>query len=78
MDVYRVHLRVGQIVTVRLEASSGCVLVLLDPTGQRVGEIEGSWVGLEHRAAVAGVWQILVICREGRPQFPYTLTLEIR
>ncbi|MFH1609396.1 MAG: hypothetical protein ABID40_02045 [Candidatus Bipolaricaulota bacterium] len=78
-DLYRVNLRPGQIVTVRLEASSGCTLYLLDPTGRKVGEVEGSsWLGLEYRADVAGAWQVLIVCREGGPRFPYTLTLQIK
>lgn len=78
-DVYRVNLRVGQVVTVRVEASSGCILILLDPTGRKVGAVEGSsWLGLEYRANVAGAWQVLIACREGGPRFPYTLTLNIR
>jgi len=78
-DVYRVNLQVGQVVTLRLESSSGCILYLLDPTGRKVGEVEGSsWLGLEYRAAIAGAWQVLIVCREGGPRFPYTLTLQIR
>lgn len=77
--VYRVILRPGQIVTVRLEPSADCVLVLLDPAGRKVAEVEGSsWLGLEYRAAVGGAWQVVIACREGRPRFPYTLTVQIR
>jgi hypothetical protein len=78
-DVYRVNLRVGQIVTVRVEATSQCVLILLDPLGRKVGEIGGSAsLGLEHRATVTGVWQILVLCWVGSPPLTYTMTLHIR
>lgn len=77
--VYKVHLRVGQIVTVRIETTSPCTLCLLDPAGRKVGEVTGgSWLGLEYRAHTDGAWQILITCQDGRPRFPYTLTLGIR
>jgi len=77
--LYRVNLRVGEIITVRIETSSPCVLYLLDPSGRTVGEVEGSsWLGLEYRAHIAGAWQVLIACRTGAPRFPYTLTLGIR
>lgn len=77
--LYRVNLRAGEVVTVQVETTSPCALYLLDPSGRKVGEIEGSsWLGLEYRAHVSGAWQILVVCRSGGPQFPYTLTLRIR
>jgi len=79
-DVYRVSLRVGQTISLRLEAPVGraLTLLLLDPAGQRVGEVSGtSWLGMEHRAAIAGAWQIVILCREGGPRFSYTLTLQI-
>lgn len=76
---YRVNLRAGQIVSVRIETEGACRLVLLDPGGRVVGEIEGSsWLGLEYRAGTSGAWGILVLCREGGPQFTYRLTLDIR
>ncbi len=77
--LYKVNLRAGEIVTVRIETESSCVLSLRDPSGRKVGEVEGSsWLGLEYRAQVGGAWQILISCREGGPLFPYTLTLSIR
>ncbi len=77
--VYRVNLRAGQIVSVRVEAGGPCRLVLLDPSGRPVGEIEGSsWLGLEYRAAATGAWGIVVVCTNGGPRFDYTLTLEVR
>lgn len=77
--VYRVTLRAGQILTVRVETESPCVLTLHDPTGRKVGEVEGgSWLGLEYRVPVGGAWQIVVACHSGRPVFPYTLTVGIR
>jgi len=79
MGLYRVNLRVDEVVTLRVETTSPCLLVLVDPTGRKVGEIEGSsWLGLEYRATVGGAWQVHIICREGGPRFPYTLTLGIR
>lgn len=77
--LYRVNLRQGEVITVRLETSSPCALYLVDPSGRKVGEVEGSsWLGLEYRAAVSGAWQILITCRSGAPRFPYTLSLGIR
>lgn len=76
---YRVNLRAGQIVSVRVETEGVCRLLLLDPLGHPVGEIEGSsWLGLEYRAGATGSWGILVVCRDGGPRFDYTLTLEVR
>ncbi|MCX7750405.1 MAG: hypothetical protein N2320_02415 [Candidatus Bipolaricaulota bacterium] len=77
--VYKVNLRAGQIVAVRVETEGPCRLLLLDPGGRVVGEIEGStWLGLEYRAGVAGAWQIQVVCQNGVPKFDYRLTLDIR
>lgn len=77
--VYNVNLRAGEIITVRVETESPCVLTLHDPTGRKVGEVEGSsWLGLEYRVPVGGAWQIVVACRSGGPLFPYTLTVGIR
>lgn len=77
--VYKVNLRAGEIVTVRVETESVCVVSLCDPSGRKVGEVEGStWLGLEYHAQVGGAWQILISCREGSSLFPYTLTLSIR
>ncbi len=76
---YKVHLRPGEIVTVRIETSSSCILCLVDPSGRKVGEVEGSsWLGLEYRAQVGGAWQILIFCPYGGPRFSYSLTLGIR
>ncbi|MDD5452668.1 MAG: hypothetical protein PHZ21_00065 [Candidatus Bipolaricaulis sp.] len=77
--VYRVNLRAGEVITVRIETGSPCALHLLDPTGRKVGEIEGSsWLGLEYRAHVTGAWQIVIACLGAGPRFPYTLSLGIR
>ncbi|SQD92922.1 conserved protein of unknown function [Candidatus Bipolaricaulis anaerobius] len=77
--VYRVNLRAGEIITVHIETGSPCALSLLDPSGRKVGEIEGSsWLGLEYRAHATGAWQIVLSCREAGSRFPYTLSLEIR
>ncbi|HEU68683.1 MAG TPA: hypothetical protein ENN53_05680 [Candidatus Acetothermia bacterium] len=77
--LYKVNLRAGEVITVRIETESCCVLSLRDPSGRKVGEVEGSsWLGLEYRAQVGGAWQILISCREGGSLFPYTLTLSIR
>lgn len=77
--VYKVNLRAGQIVSIRVETEGPCRLLLLDPGGRPVGEIEGSsWLGLEYRAGLAGAWQIQVLCLNGVPKFDYRLTLDIR
>lgn len=76
--VYKVNLRAGQIITLRVETGSWCTLTLHDPTGRKVGEVEGSsWLGLEYRVAVGGAWQIVVACHVGGPLFPYILTVGI-
>ncbi len=77
--LYRVHLRAGEVITVRIETGSPCVLTLLDPNGRKVGEIAGSsWLGLEYRAHTSGAWQLLIACPSGGPRFTYTLSLGIR
>lgn len=77
--LYRVNLRAGEVITVRIETGSPCALYLLDPSGRKVGEVEGSsWLGLEYRAHTVGAWQVLIVCRESSPRFSYTLTLNIR
>ena len=77
--VYRVHLRAGEVVTLRVETAAPCLLVLMDPMGRKVGEVEGSsWLGLEYRATTSGAWQIHIVCREGGPRFAYSVTLGIR
>ncbi|MBC7221088.1 hypothetical protein H5T55_06440 [Candidatus Bipolaricaulota bacterium] len=77
--LYKINLHAGEIVTVRIETESPCVLILRDPSGRKVGEVEGSsWLGLEYRAQVGGAWQVLISCWEGSSLFPYTLTLSIR
>lgn len=77
--LYRVNLHAGEILAVRIETGSPCALYLLDPSGRRVGEIEGSsWLGLEYRAHVAGAWQLIIACRTAGVQFPYTLSVAIR
>jgi len=79
-DCYKVNLRAGEVLSLRLEVPSGpcCILVLFDPSGNKVAEVEGNWMGLEYRAGTAGVWQVWVLCRESHPTFPYTLTVGIR
>ncbi len=79
-DCYQVNLRVGQVISLRLELSHGpgCTLWLLDPAGQKVAEIEGNWMGLEYRAPQPGVWKVVVLCRESGPKFTYHLTVGIR
>ncbi len=77
--LYRVNLRAGEIVSVRVETEAPCTLLILDPEGRKVGEISGrSWLGLEYRADRSGAWQILVLCPNGGPRFSFTLTVGIR
>lgn len=78
-DWFRVILKPGQLVELRVQAPHPVLLRLLSPSGQEVGRVTGQGrLGLAYEARENGAHLVCLALAESAPRFAYTVELAIR
>lgn len=78
-DWFRVNLRSGQRLDLRITTPQPVVVMLWDPAGQEVGRLKGQGqLGLVYEARKHGAYAVCIALAESAPTFSYTVEVLIR